>query len=272
MPVSSSMTKAYDENPWLIIFRRNPDADLRLFCFHFAGGSASVFRGWADYLPGNVELVAVQLPGREGRYNEDFIAEFDDLITILVNVIASMLDKPYIVFGHSMGTIKSFELIRKLKSQGLPQPLLYIPAGRKAPHFPDSDPPIAHLSDREFRRELLRKYPETLEDVLRNEELWEVFMPLLRADFKLYESYRFRKGVKLDCPIVAFAGEVEPDLQEHELQAWADLTTGGFQTKRFPGGHFFIRSAQARVLEAISTYLLTVGNFHNPQLLQTQVC
>lgn len=251
----------YDENPWLIIFRRNPTADLRLFCFHYAGGSASIFRNWTDHLPGNVELVAVQLPGREGRFNEDFITGFDDLVTTLVNVIASMLDKPYVVFGHSMGTIKGFELIRKLKSRGLRQPLLYIPAGRKAPHFPDNDPPIAHLSDGEFRRELLKKYPETLENVLQNEKLWEVFVPLLRADFKLCESYRFRDGVKLDCPIVAFAGEEEPDLQEHELQAWADLTTGRFQTKRFPGGHFFIQSAEAQVVEAIGTYLIATDSF-----------
>jgi medium-chain acyl-[acyl-carrier-protein] hydrolase len=238
-------------SPWLIRYRRSPEAAVRLFCFHCAGGSASEFRGWPAQLPGRVELVAVQLPGREARVKEPFIADMEELTGGIVDAMTPLLDKPYAVFGHSFGSIGGFEAIRKLRRRGLPQPFLFIPAGRQGPQLADKDPPIASLPREAFIKELQKDYGDHIGHVLESAELREVFIPQIQADFALSETYRFRAEPPLDCPIVAFAGVDEEDLCARELDAWSEHTSGSFRSRRFPGDHFFIRESQALVIEAI---------------------
>jgi medium-chain acyl-[acyl-carrier-protein] hydrolase len=245
-------------SPWLIRYRRNPAASIRLFCFHCAGGSASEFRGWPAHLHGRMELVAVQLPGREARVRDAFIASIDDLISGVVQAITPLLDKPYVVFGHSFGAVGGFEVIRELRRRRLNQPFLFIPAGRQGPHVKDKDPPIASLPKEEFIEELRKDYGDHIGHVLASDELREVFIPQIHADFALSESYRFRAEQPLDCPIVAFAGVSEKDLETEELNAWSAHTNQSFHSRRFPGDHFFIRESQALVIEAINQEVASV--------------
>lgn len=138
------------------------------------------------------------------------------------------------------------------------QPLLYIPSGRQAPQFPDKHPPVYCLPEAEFVQELLKEYPETLRPVLQNKELRQLYLPLLRADFELSETYQYQESMQMDCPIVAFAGDNEPNIGEEELQAWAKHTTSQFQAYRFPGDHFFIRCSEAQVLQTIKHELAVI--------------
>ena len=224
--------------PWLIGYRRYNDIALRLFCFHCAGGSASEFRNWPVHLSGKIELVAVQLPGREGRVKDAFITRIDDLVGSAVDAISPFLDKPYVIFGHSFGALGGFEVIRELRRRGLKQPLLFIPAGRQAPHLKSRKPPIASLPEAEFIEELQKKYGDHIGHVLQSAELREAFIPQIHADFSLSEAYRFRDEPPLDCPIVAFAGVTEDDLETQDLNAWSVHTNRRFHSRRFPGDHF----------------------------------
>jgi len=242
-------------SPWLVFYERRPAALLRLFCFHHAGGSASVYRSWVDYLPPSVELVAVQLPGREGRFQEKFITDFDYLVVQLMLAIQPHLDKPCVVFGHSMGSLSGFELIRKMKEMDLVQPHLLISSGRGAPQYPDKDPPISSLPEKEFIQALLKDYSSTLQSVLDNDDLKELFIPQLRADFELCENYQYRQGIEIDCPIVAYAGKEEFDISESDLQGWEANTSNRFSIDRCPGDHFFINSAKDEVLSSINSEL-----------------
>ena len=203
--------------PWLVILKKNPEANLRLICFHYGGGSASAFRPWAEQLPLSIELIAVQLPGREGRFKEDYVTKFEDLTKEV----------------HSLGAINSFEWIRELKRQGLRQPSLYIPSGMTAPQLYDEESKISSLPEEEFVQDLLAEYGDTLKDVLHNKELRTVFIPQLRADFALLESYQYQDGIALDCPILAFAGDDEPEIYENSLGAWAEHTSGQFPESSF---------------------------------------
>jgi medium-chain acyl-[acyl-carrier-protein] hydrolase len=240
------------DSRWLIRYTRNKDAALRLFCFHCAGGSASEFRSWPDRLPGSIELVAVQLPGREGRVRDAFSTSMEDLTGGVVEAMKPLLDKPYAVFGHSLGALVGFEVIRELRRRGLQQPLLFIPAGRRGPQVDKKEPPIGSLPEEEFIAELRKEYGDHIGHVLDSAELREAFIPQIRADFVLSESYGFRNGKLLDCPIVAFAGIAEDDLDADDLNAWSVHTNRSFHSRRFPGDHFFIRESRTLVIDAIT--------------------
>jgi medium-chain acyl-[acyl-carrier-protein] hydrolase len=245
--------------PWQIVYNRDKRAAMRLYCFHYAGGSASAFRNWTAHLPANVELVAVQLPGREGRFDERFITHFDELIETVTHALMQGLQSlPYAVFGHSLGALVGFEWIRQLRKHGLRQPSIFFASGRRAPQFPNEEPPISHLPEAQFVRELLNKYGDHLGSVLDREDFRQAFVPQLRADFLLSETYRFRRGIKLECPVVAWAGEQETEITEPELTGWQEHTTGRFNAVRFPGAHFFIHGQEARVLREANRELTAV--------------
>lgn len=257
-------------SPWFIRFKRNPEASIRLFCFHCAGGSASEFRNWPAQFPGNVELLAIQLPGREGRVKEAFISRLDDLVRGVIEAMTPLLDKPYAIFGHSFGTLGAFEVIRELRRRKLAQPFLFVPAGRQPPHMKSKKAPIARLPVDEFVVELRKKYGDHIGHVLESAELREAFVPQIHADFALSESYRFRAEPPLDCPIVALAGFEEDELEPDDLNAWSMHTNARFHSRRFPGDHFFIRKSQAQVIEAIRQEIVSVRQIRrtlsHPQL------
>lgn len=245
-------------SPWLKRYKHNQGASVRLFCFHCAGGSASEFRGWPILLPDEIEVVAVQLPGREGRVKEAFIASMDALTGGVVEAMTRFLDKPYVIFGHSLGALGGFEVIRELRRRELRQPLLFIPAGRRGPQVMKRKSPIASLPREIFIEELRKQYGDHIVHILESTRLREAFIPQIHADFALSESYRFCDEQPLDCQIIAFAGIEEDDLDADELNAWSAHTTRSFRSRRFPGDHFFVRASQALVIAAIRQEIASV--------------
>jgi len=209
-------------------------------------------------LPGEIELVAVQLPGRESRVKEAFIASMDDLIGGIVEAITPLVNKPYAIFGHSFGALNGFEVIRELRRRGLNQPFLFIPAGRQGPQLKPKKPPIASLPQEAFIEELRKEYGDHIGPILDSAELRDVFIPQIHADFALSETYRFRGGQPVDCPIVALGGVDEEDLEAHELNAWSAQTNRRFRSQRLPGDHFFIRESQELVIEVIRREIVSV--------------
>src|ERR1700733_12636953 len=99
-------------NRWLICPRPNRTAALRLFCLPHAGGGAGLFRGWPASLSPAVEVRGVQPPGRESRISEKPFTRLEPLVAALTDVLAASIDRPYILYGHSMGALLAFELTR----------------------------------------------------------------------------------------------------------------------------------------------------------------
>jgi medium-chain acyl-[acyl-carrier-protein] hydrolase len=180
--------------------------------------------------------------------------QLEPLIQELTRVLLPYLDKPFAFFGHSMGTLVSFELARILRKEYDLSPVHLFVSGRRAPQVPDPDPPIHTLPEREFLDEL-RRYNGTPESVLENPELMQLFLPTLRADFAVLETYVYTPEPLLDCPITAFGGLEDWKASCDDLEAWREQTTADFSLQMFPGDHFFVHSVQPLLLQSLSKTL-----------------
>ncbi|NOK63905.1 MAG: thioesterase [Chloroflexi bacterium AL-W] len=249
------MTASSANRGWFVHTRPNPQARLRLFCFPYAGGGASVFRLWANEMPAQVEVLAIQPPGRETRLSEKAFTRMAPYVQNIAREIAPYTDKPFAFFGHSLGARVSFELARSLRRNAMPTPVQLFVSGNPAPHIPDPDPPIYHLPDSEFIQEL-RGYNGTPNEVLEHEELMELLLPLLRADFELHDTYTYTSDEPLDCPIFAFGGLRDPDVSQDDLTAWRKQTSNSFNLRMFPGDHFFLHNERTQLIRAVSQDML----------------
>ncbi|NEO72089.1 thioesterase II family protein [Moorena sp. SIO3H5] len=244
-------------NSWITRPKPNPKARLRLFCFPFAGGAASSFRTWPDQLVPDIEVCPVELPGRGKRLREPLFTGILPLIETLTPALLPYLDIPFAFFGHSLGTIISFELARQLRREKAPSPQHLFISGRRAPQVPPRKRPLHNLPKSELIEEL-RQYNGTPETVLANQELMELFLPILRADFGINENYTYTSEPPLNCPISVFGGLEDTDANSDELAAWGDQTSSTFTIDMFPGGHFFINNKKEcnQLLELITKFAI----------------
>ncbi|OQY26919.1 MAG: hypothetical protein B6244_12125 [Candidatus Cloacimonetes bacterium 4572_55] len=254
--IAKNLNKGYPVSKWIIFPDPNPKAEIRLFCFPFAGGGSLAFRPWQRELPDSIEVCAVQLPGRENRLNEPPYTRLSHaLLHASFTEISPYLDRPYAIFGHSLGALVGFELIRHIRRQdSFPLPVHLFVSGRQAPDMPSSEPRIHHLSDREFMNHL-RNLKGTPDAVFENRDLMELLLPLLRADFSVNESYLYTEEPLLDVPITVYGGEDDPVSDRDSSHGWSRHTSQKFQIQMFPGGHFFIQSHQSELLRSISDSL-----------------
>jgi surfactin synthase thioesterase subunit len=245
---------------WLRRLKPNPQARLRLFCFHFAGGSASTFRTWPALLAERrpeVEVCAVQPPGRENRLNERPFTQVSALVDALVAALRPELDRPFVLFGHSMGAIIAYELAQALTRLGVPPTHLLV-SGRRAPGTAERYAPIHPAStDDALLRAIQQRYGNLPELLLHDAELKAIYAPLLRADFTLVETYTPSILSPLPCPITAFGGAVDPIATEAELLAWRTVTQSNFALHLLPGGHFYLQDQSGPLLDRIATILAT---------------
>ncbi|MEM9135795.1 MAG: alpha/beta fold hydrolase [Cyanobacteria bacterium P01_F01_bin.42] len=223
----------------LICLKPNPSAEIRLVCLPHAGGSAQIFQDWTRRLPLWIELWAVELPGRGRRWGEQPIAALSQLVPDLSAAIADEIKKPFALFGHSMGGLIAFELAHTLQQQAAPLGL-YVSAA-EAPQSKPSKPPIHGLPTPEFIAEL-RRYDGTPAAILENEEMMELLLPTLRSDFSLLETYEYRPGQMVSCPIVAFSGREDDIVSYEAMQQWAHVTTASFLQHDVVGDHFFVQT------------------------------
>lgn len=237
--------------PWLLASKPLAAPRARLFCIPFAGGGAQAFARWPDLVPAGVEVVAVQLPGRESRMREAAVSNLDELIAALQPAIAQRLDVPYFLFGHSMGALIAYELARSLQAAGAPAPQRLMVSGRVAPHLKPPREPINGLDESDFV-EALRALKGTPEEVLGDLELMRLIMPVLRADFALNEKYQHVAEPRLHCDVIAFGGIGDTEAGRAGVSAWEDATEGSFVLRMVPGDHFYPVTAAALFLRMLS--------------------
>lgn len=239
---------------WARIRFPRPTARIRLICLPFAGGTANSYWEWPAHFPQDVEVVPIQLPGRADRLGEPVIDSADLLAERLLDGLRCHLDRPFAVFGHSMGALIGFELIRRLRAIGL-EPVHFFASGCPAPHLPkDPSRHRHHLPNQEFIT-AVRELNGVPDEVLMNEDLMNLTLPALRGDFKLVETYRYRPQAPLSCPLFAFGGLSDKEVRRDEVEAWSRHTIGPFHVSTLSGDHFFPNSNRLRLLRLISEEL-----------------
>lgn len=235
---------------WFSCYKPKPKAKLRLFCFPYAGGGSSIFRTWSDDLPDWLEVCPVQLPARENRILEKPFYQMADLVPSVAQAIKPYLDLPFALFGHSMGAWIAFELAHHLeKNFNLLTKHLFISA-RFSPQTIDNKG-LHILSDVDFR-EKLKMYGGTPKAVLESDELMQLLIPILKADFSICETYVYKQNDPLTCPISVFGATKDHLVDADSLVEWKKETSNNFRIEMFAGDHFFLRNYQKELLISIT--------------------
>jgi len=230
-------------------------ANVQLFCLPYSGASAMVYSRWRRSLPEWVKITPVELPGRGSRLGEALQTDMQSLARQLVREILPGINGTYALFGHSLGALLAFEMAHALRDAGVRQPLALIASGTAAPTrreayerefaVPKTDAQLKHD---------LQTLQGTPPEVLENEELMALTLPILRADFLMCGRYRYGVRPPLACAIHVLGGADDRATQE-QLIAWQREGESAFSLDMLPGGHFFIHEHEAKTLRTLRTSL-----------------
>jgi surfactin synthase thioesterase subunit len=232
---------------------------ITLFCFPFAGGGASIYSRWIKKIQNEIVVYPIQLPGREERVMEKPYTDMKLLLEDLEEEIEDAIQGKYALWGHSMGGKIAYELEKYLEKDGYQAQCLFV-SGSKIPSIPEPNP-IYFLSDETFKRELGR-FEGTPKEILENQELLDFFLPMLRADFTMDETYYDDTVTKLHSPIIAFGGDKDREADEEAIRQWNSYTDNIFGYEIFKGGHFYLWDNEEEIIQQVSECLkrLSSGN------------
>lgn len=225
---------------------------MKLFCFPYAGGSAMVYSKWKKLIDDSFLIVPVEIPGRGIRFGEDLCDNMEDLIDDLYSRLKdSFMENDYMLYGHSMGSWIVYYLMNRIIKEEIRLPRHLYLSGKEAPHILKNKTMVHKLSKSEFMDKIL-SLGGTPVEFFDNEEMLDVFVPILRNDYKLIETCAYEEPEKaFDCGITIFNG-TEDDLEEEDIQGWSRYTAKEFDVYNFNGGHFFIHDHAQQMLNYIS--------------------
>lgn len=229
---------------------------MRLFCLPYAGGSEIIYYKWKRYLSSLIQLEPIELKGRGSRSNEDFYKNLEDAVEdIFKNIKDKILDDNYAIYGHSMGSLLAYELYYKIYNENVKIPKHIFFSGYKPPNIPKKEKKIYLLPDEEFIKEVI-SLGGTSKEIADNKELLQLFIPILRNDFKILDKYVYKeKKEKIHCDISVLNGK-QDNITLGELLAWKSYGDKNFKIYNFEGNHFFINNNVESITKVINSTLI----------------
>lgn len=246
---SGTSTSYVSADGGVVVPVRRPAVRARLLCFPNAGAGASGFFRWARYLPEDIELLALRLPGRESRMRETPLRDMPDIVRMVTVSLSAWTDKPFAVFGYSMGALVAHEVVKALRVQGV-SPVQFMAASFRAPHLPYRFRAIRQLDDAAFLEEL-RRYDGLPQEIRHCADSLRMLLPAIRADFEAMEDYAHGPVMAGDVPIQVVGGHGDRTVARDELDAWAGHTRAAFSVRMFEGGHFFVKDHWETLLDLV---------------------
>ncbi|MET7299111.1 alpha/beta fold hydrolase [Embleya sp. NPDC005575] len=239
---------------WIRRFHPVSDPRSRLVALPHAGGSASFWFPLSAALKDRAEVLGVQYPGRQDRRAEPPIDDIGTLADHITVALDPWLDeeRPLVLFGHSMGAVLGFEVARRLRVR----PAALIASGRRAPARRRDE--RLHLLDDAGLAAELRSMSGTDASLLANDEVLQMVLPALRADYRAIETYTCAPAEPLECPITVLIGDTDPKVTLDEAMSWREHTNGTFALHTFSGGHFYLTDHQAAVTARIAEVISAV--------------
>lgn len=243
---------------WFYVFGTPLErARIALICLPCAGGSAAMYRQWSDGLPTDVSLVTIRLPGREARLDEPAHRDMEACVRDLLPVLQALAARPYALFGHSMGALMAYALMRQRPAHCRPPEMVFLSAHRP-PHLDLGRPPI-YAHPKPAFLQAVREMGGLPDEVWSHPELLDLLEPTMRADFTVCETFtrgtEAHRHVRLDMPVLVFGGRQDRTAEPSALERWADLCTDHRGMTIWPGGHFYLREHRADLLDRIASAL-----------------
>lgn len=240
-------------SPYLTVYRPSPDASVRLVCLPHAGGAASFYVPVAQALAPRVEVVSVQYPGRHERYADPLVPDLGTLADRIAESLLNCTDRPYALFGHSMGSLVGFEVARRMEAAGR-GPLELFASGSRAPSVERRGRTWHDIPDDVFVARV-QSMGGAGSQLLDDPDIRQMLLPALRNDYRAVERYAYRPQPPLACPVTAFTGADDPRVTVADVRTWAHHTTGPFDVEVHPGGHFFLADRWTEILDTVIRHL-----------------
>lgn len=253
-PRPASPVKETPPGSWVVTPQPAPEARLRLFCFPYSGGSASMFGAWPDHLPPEIELCAIQLPGRQERLHEPLLRSVEEMVAALVPALLPYLDRPFATFGHSLGAIVMFETLRRIAAAHSLKPIHVFVSGAPSPRR-FLMPNLTSRSPAELD-DLVRFIGFGRADVTEDEDAARHLLPALMADLEACALYAYVPSAPFDAPITAFAGREDLLAPPDSMDDWRAHTSMWFSKNVFPGEHDFIATDRDALLRIVGEELV----------------
>jgi surfactin synthase thioesterase subunit len=228
-----------------------------VFCLPFAGGSKFSYNGYVKLAPRYLTITPLELPGRGSRMQEALLTSVGTMTEDALAQIRPKLagDRPYAIYGHSMGAVLGYLLAKRVIEEGLPAPVHLFFTGCGGPSARDKAK-IRHDLPKEAFFKAVNEIGGMPSSVLSDRSFMDYFEPILRADFKAVETFSYRESIPFDIPISVFIGEEEA-ITVQDARAWQKETTAAVDVKQLPGNHFFIYDFESLIMQSVGKYLLS---------------
>jgi medium-chain acyl-[acyl-carrier-protein] hydrolase len=253
------MLQVSNARGWVRASLNETNAPFRLFCLPYSGSGAMIFRSWARWLAPEIEVCPIQLPGREDRLREPAFTHLEPLIDELSAAMLPYLDRPFAIFGHSLGGFLGFALAQRLNERYYQTPLVLFVSACRAPIGEYNEAPMHRLPEERFLEQLTYRYGTLPPQILANPDLLALYLQVLRADFAVLETYSYagtpEHARPLPCPIITFGGTADKAVTPGHLERWQVHTDSNFNLKMLEGDHFLLKSCQNELLGFIKTDL-----------------